>query len=66
MRQQLDELRTLAINLFKAAEAEKLKHPKGTWGDGAPREFRDLPSESVDVWDAIAMEAYKQLRRKSK
>lgn len=60
-KQQLDEARTLAIQLFNAGEAEKRKQPKHIWG-GQLREWRDLPSESVAVWDAIAIEAYRRLR----
>jgi len=59
MKQKTDEVRTLAIKLFKASEAEKRKQPKHIWG--TPRNWRDQPSESVAVWDAIALCAYKQL-----
>jgi hypothetical protein len=54
-KQQLDAARTLAIKLFEAGEAEKRKQPK-IWG--VTRKWRDLPSESVKVWDAIAVCAY--------
>lgn len=60
-KQQLDEARTLAIQLFEAGEAEKRKQPKHIW-EGQTRTWRDLPSESVAVWDAIAIEAYRRLR----
>ena len=63
MKQKLDEIRTLAIKLHRASEAEKMKQPKAIWGQSKARVWRDLPSESVDVWDAVAMEAYKRLRR---
>lgn len=56
MKQKLDEARTLAIKLFEAGEAEKRKQPKHIWGG-------DLPSESVAVWDAIAICAYRELKR---
>jgi hypothetical protein len=62
MKQKLDEVRTLAIKLFEASEAEKRKQPKHIWG-GQTRTWRDLPSESVAVWDAIAICAYRQLKR---
>lgn len=58
-KQSLDEIRTLAVKLFEAGQIEKRKHPKRIWGDDANIQFRDLPSESVDIWDAIAIEAYK-------
>ena len=60
-KQQLDAARTLAIQLFEAGEVEKRKQPKHIW-DGQTRTWRDLPSESVAVWDAIAIEAYRRLR----
>ena len=59
-KQQLDKVRTLAIKLFEAGEAEKSKQPKYIWGE--TRQWRDLPSESVAVWDAVAMCAYRQLK----
>lgn len=62
MKQQLDEARTLAIKLYEAAQKEKRKHPKEIWGSDAERAWRDLPSESVDVWDAVAICAYQQLK----
>jgi len=43
MKQQLDEVRTLAIKLFEAGEKEKRKQPKHIW-DGQTRTWRDLPS----------------------
>jgi hypothetical protein len=62
MRQKLDEVRTLAVALFEAAQQARRKQPPEIWGDAANRKFRDLPSESVDVLDAMAMEAIKRLR----
>ena len=62
MKQTLDEARTLAIKLFEAGEAEKRKQPKHIW-EGQTRTWRDLPSESVAVWDAIAIAAYRELKR---
>ena len=61
MKQKLDDVRTLAIKLFEAGEKEKRKHAKCIWGQS--KEWRDLPSESVAVWDAIAICAYDQLKR---
>ena len=55
------EIRTLAIKLYEAGEAEKRKHPKHIW-EGLMRTWRDLPSESVAVWDAVAICAYDQLK----
>ena len=62
MKQKLDEVRMLAIKLFEAAEAEKRKHPEYVWGLTG-RRWRDLPSESVAVWDAVAICAYKAIQR---
>lgn len=59
MKQQLDEVRTLAIMLFKASEEKKREFPQHIWG--APRSWDDLPSESVAVWDAVAICAYRKL-----
>lgn len=64
MKQQLDECRTLAIRLFEAGESEKRKQPKQIWG-GQTRRWSDLPTESVAVWDAIALSAFDYFRRKS-
>lgn len=63
MKQQLDEIRTLAIKLFEASRKEKRKQPAEIWGYGRILEWRDLPSESVAVWDAVARCAYEQLKR---
>jgi hypothetical protein len=60
-KQQLDEVRTLAIKLFEAGEAQKRNQPKHIWGQ--TRTWEDLPSESVAVWDAVAICAYQQLKR---
>ena len=62
MPQKLDEARMLAIKLFNAGQKEKRKQPKEIWGNWALQEWRDLPSESVAVWDAIAICAYQNLR----
>jgi hypothetical protein len=64
MKQKLDEVRTLAIKLFEAGEREKRKHAKCIWGQS--KEWRDLPSESVAVWDAVAICAYDQLAASSR
>ena len=61
MRQKLDEVRTLAMKLFEAAQREKRKQP-GIWANPELK-WRHLPSESVAVWDAVAICAYKQLDR---
>jgi hypothetical protein len=61
-KQQLDEVRTLAIKLFQAGQHEKMKQPKEIWGDNRLLNWRDLPSESVAVWDAVALCAYRRLR----
>jgi hypothetical protein len=63
MKQKLDAARTLAVKLFQAAQNEKMRQPPSIWGDDRLRNWRDLPSESVAVWDAVAIEAYRVLRR---
>lgn len=63
MKQELDEARTLAIKLFEAGESEKRKQPKNIW-NGQIRTWRDLPSESVAVWDAIALCAFDHFRNR--
>lgn len=63
-KQQLDYVRTLAIQLFNAGEAEKRKQPKHIWGVER-REWRHLPSESMAVWDAIAICACKELQKRA-
>ena len=60
---KLDDARTLAIQLYEAGQKEKRRQPKGIWGYDSRRNWRDLPSESMAVWDAIAICAYQQLRR---
>ena len=59
MKQKLDEVRTLAVRLFEAGQIEKRKHSEDIWGAQSRLKFRDLPSESVAVWDAIALAAMK-------
>src|SRR6185436_8133591 len=61
MKQKLDEVRTLAIKLYEAGQATKRKQPKEIWGSDRDRAWCDLPSESVAVWDAVAILAYKQV-----
>ena len=63
MKQKLDEARTLAIKLYEAAQVEKRSQPKEIWGEGRFTKWRDLPSESVAVWDAVAICAYRTLRK---
>jgi len=64
MKQKLDEVRTLAVKLFKAAQKEKRKQPVEIWGRSEQeRQFRDLPSESVAVWDAVALAALKAIKK---
>lgn len=70
-KQQLDEVRTLAVKLFEAGQVEKRKQPPEIWGGQRHLKFEHLPSESVAVWDAIAIEAFRHInvcpgpRRKS-
>jgi len=54
MPQELDELRTLAVKLYEAGQQQKRKQKYQIWGADRDRKFRDLPSESVAVWDAVA------------
>lgn len=62
MKQKLDEARTLAIKLYEAGQKVKRSQPAHIWGRPLIG-WRDLPSESVAVWDAVAIEAYRLLRR---
>ncbi len=68
MKQKLDEVRTLAIKMFEASEDEKSKQPPEIWGrsSGQKLKFELLPSESLDVWDAVALCAIKELRKNEK
>ncbi len=66
MKQKLDEIRTLAIELFEAGQVEKRKQSRYIWGSGADLKFRDLPIESVGIWDAVALHAYKKLKKPCK
>lgn len=59
MRQKLDAVRTLAVKLYEAGQVEKRKQPMEVWGSDRYRKFRDMPSEGVAVWDAIALAALK-------
>lgn len=63
MKQKCDEVRTLAIKLYEAGQREKRRQPTVIWGTDCLRTWRDLPSESVAVWDAIAFCAYRLLKR---
>lgn len=62
MKQELDEVRTLAVKLYEAGQAEKRKQKPGIWGSGSSLKFRDLPAESVAVWDAIALCAFDEAK----
>lgn len=61
MKQKLDEVRTLAIQLFEASQKVKRKQGAAIWGTGIASEWIHLPSESVAVWDAVAIEAYRRI-----
>ena len=63
MKQELDEVRTLAVKLYEAGQKEKRKQKPEIWGSDRDRKFRDLPSESVAVWDAVALAAYDELAK---
>jgi len=58
MKQKMDEVRTLAIKLYKAGQKEKRKASKSAWGRGSFIEWKDLRSESVAVWDAVATASF--------
>lgn len=60
-KQTLEDVRTLAIKLYNASRKEMLSQPKHIWGRPLCK-FRDLPSESVAVWDAVAIRAYRLLK----
>ena len=62
MKQQLDAVRTLAIKLYEAGQKAKREQNPEIWGCDAERKWRDMPSESVAVWDAIALAASDALR----
>lgn len=61
-KQQLDEVRTLAIKLFDAGQRQKRKHGSEIWGESINQTWRDLPSESVEFWDAMATYVHQQLK----
>jgi hypothetical protein len=63
MKQKLNKARTLAIQLYNASRKVKLSQPPEIWGRPIC-EWRHLPSESVDVWDAVAIRAYDLLKGK--
>lgn len=66
MKQKLDEVRTLAVKLFEAGQRQKRKQPVGIWGSAdRDRTFDDLCSESVAVWDAVAITAIKTLAKRN-
>ncbi len=60
MKQKLDQVRTLAVQLFNAGQREKRKAPKEIWGANAHLKFENLPSETVAVLDAMAIEVYRK------
>ena len=63
MKQKLDAVRTLAIKLYEAGQNEKRRQEPEIWGTDASRKWRDLPSESVEVWDAVATAAYRHFSK---
>lgn len=59
MKQKLDAARTLAIQLYEAAQKEK-----ENWEQLLPTpKWRDLTKDSVAIWDAVAIEAYRRLKK---
>ncbi len=62
MKQKLDEVRTLAVQMFNAGQRKKREQPSYIWGASRELQFRHLPSEHVEVLDAMACEAMKRLR----
>lgn len=60
-KQKLDEVRILAMTLFEAGQRVKLLQPAYIWGSNRNLKFQDLPSESVAVWDAVALSALQNL-----
>ncbi len=58
MSQKLDELRTLAIALFEACEKKKAEHGPDIWGGEHPQDWRNAPTETVEVWEAVARVAF--------
>ena len=65
-RQKLDGVRTLAIKLYEAGQEAKRKQPEEIWGNSRSLSWRDLPSETVAVWDAVAICAYDEFNRNAK
>jgi len=57
----MSEIRTLAIKLYEAGQKRKRKQPTEIWGEGRNTTWQDLPSESADVWDAVAICAFEHL-----
>lgn len=63
MKQSLDRLRTLAVELFEAGQREKRKQPPHIWGENRFLKFSELPTESIALWDAVALAALVSIRR---
>lgn len=61
MKQKLDEVRTLARELFEAGQKRKRRQPKTAWSDCGRLAWHHLPLETVDIWDAVAKCAIKRL-----
>lgn len=49
------------MTLFEAGQRVKLLQPAYIWGSNRNLKFQDLPSESVAVWDAVALSALQNL-----
>ena len=65
MKQRCDDVRMLAIDLFEAAQREKRKQIAQVSDENGFRfeAWSDLADQSVAIWDAVAAEAYRRLRR---
>ena len=62
MKQELNEIRTLAIKLYETAQEENRKVADIL----TPNHFiswRDTTPESMKIWDAIAVCAYRELKK---
>ena len=62
MKQKPDEVRTLAIKLFEAGQNEKRKQSPIIWGESRDYTWREIGNYEMEVWDAVAMAAYKLLK----
>jgi hypothetical protein len=62
MKQKPNEIRKLAIKLYNASEKHRVNHATAIWGWSKQLPWKSMSGGTMDCWDAVSVEACKQLR----